>query len=88
MIRVGLGISSEYSTKAAASTRIDWIARPGVTGTSGTQFTTEPGMMSGDGMVQMKDFDLSRMKGHDEIEVAEVELPTTSYSEHEGVSPV
>jgi hypothetical protein len=36
--------------------------------------------------IRMKDFDLTRMKGHDEIEIADVELaPTSAY---ESSSPV
>jgi hypothetical protein len=58
-------------------------------GSSGTQFTADPGMMTDNDMdMQMKDFDFSQMKGHDEIEIAEVELPPASASEHGGASPV
>lgn len=87
IIRVGLGISSEHTTKAITSTRIEWIARRGDdTGTSGTQFTVEPSMADTDMDIRMKDFDLTRMKGHDEIEIADVELaPTSAY---ESSSPV
>jgi hypothetical protein len=82
-----LGISSENTTKAITSTRIEWIARRGEdTGTSGTQFTVEPSMADTDMDIRMKDFDLARMKGHDEIEIADVELaPTSAY---ESSSPV
>lgn len=87
IIRVGLGISSEHTTKAITSTRIEWIARRGDdTGTSGTQFTVEPSMADTDMDIRMKDFDLTRMKGHDEIEIADVELaPASAY---ESSSPV
>jgi hypothetical protein len=56
-------------------------------GTSGTQFTADPSMMT-DNDTEMKDFDFSRMKGHDHIEIAEVNLSPTSFSEHESPSPV
>lgn len=87
IIRVGLGISSEHTTKAITSTRIEWIARRGEdTGTSGTQFTVEHSMADTDMDIRMKDFDLARMKGHDEIEIADVELaPASAY---ESSSPV
>ncbi|KAG0700287.1 hypothetical protein DFH29DRAFT_933016 [Suillus ampliporus] len=86
IIRVGLGISSENTTKAITSTRIEWIARRGEdTGTSGTQFTVERSMTETDMGIGMKDFDLSHMKGHDEIEIADVELATY---EHGSASPV
>ncbi|KAG2130828.1 uncharacterized protein EDB93DRAFT_67460 [Suillus bovinus] len=86
IIRVGLGISSENTTKAITSTRIEWIARRGDdTGTSGTQFTVEHSMAESDMDIRMKDFDLNR-KGHDEIEIAEVEMaPASNY---ESASPV
>jgi hypothetical protein len=45
-------------------------------------------MTDNDMDMQMKDFDFSQMKGHDEIEIAEVELPPASASEHGGASPV
>jgi len=74
------------------STRIEWIARPGEhTGTSGTQFTVEPSSMMTNNdaeFVRMKDFDLTRMNGHEEIEIAEVDLPPTSTYGHESASPV
>ncbi|KAG2338099.1 hypothetical protein BDR05DRAFT_1062938 [Suillus weaverae] len=83
IIRVGLGISSEHTTKAVTSTRIEWIARPGDnTGTSGTQFTVDHSMAE----TEMKDFDLARMKRHDEIEIAEVE--SAPASPYESGSPV
>ncbi|KAG1844823.1 hypothetical protein DFJ58DRAFT_894365 [Suillus subalutaceus] len=87
IIRVGLGVSSEHTTKAMTSTRIDWIARRGGdTGTSGTQFTVENSMAETDMDIRMKDFDLAHMKGHDEIEIAEVDMaPTSNY---ESASPV
>jgi hypothetical protein len=87
IIRVGLGISSEHTTKAITSTRIEWIARRGGdTGTSGTQFTIEHSMAETDMDIRMKDFDLAHMKGHDEIEIAEVEMaPASNY---ESASPV
>jgi hypothetical protein len=82
-----LGISSEHTTKAITSTRIEWIARRGGdTGTSGTQFTIEHSMAETDMDIRMKDFDLAHMKGHDEIEIAEVEMaPASNY---ESASPV
>ncbi|KAG2125392.1 hypothetical protein DEU56DRAFT_825417 [Suillus clintonianus] len=76
IIRVGLGISSEQTTRAITSTRIEWMARRGEdTGTSGTQFTVERNMTQTD------------MKGDDdEIEIAEIELPPVSTLE--SASPV
>lgn len=87
IIRVSLGISSEHTTKAMTSTRIEWIARRGGdTGTSGTQFTVENSMAETDMDIRMKDFDLTHMKGHDDIEIAEVDMaPASNY---ESASPV
>ncbi|KAG2072813.1 hypothetical protein BDR04DRAFT_1095986 [Suillus decipiens] len=84
IIRVSMGISSEHTTKAITSTRIEWIARPGAdTGTSGTQFTAEHSMAETDMDIRMKDFDL---KGHDEIEIADVDMAPTGH--YESASPV
>lgn len=96
IIRVGLGISSEHTTNTVTSTRIEWIARPGNNmDTSGTQFTADRSMIMDNDVeiIRMKDFDFSGMrrhdeKGHEDIEIAEVELPPTSTSEHESASPV
>ncbi|KAG1796262.1 uncharacterized protein HD556DRAFT_1441555 [Suillus plorans] len=87
IIRVSLGISSEHTTKAITSTRIEWIARRGGdTGTSDTQFTVEHSMVETDMDIRMKDFDLTRMKGHEEIEIAEVDMGPASH--YESASPV
>ncbi|KAG2362640.1 hypothetical protein BDR07DRAFT_1406526 [Suillus spraguei] len=87
IIRVSMGISSEHTTKAITSTRIEWIARPGAdTGTSGTQFTVEHSMAETDMDIRMKDFDLTRMKGHDEIEIADVDMAPAGH--YESASPV
>ncbi|KAG1722395.1 uncharacterized protein EDB91DRAFT_1256081 [Suillus paluster] len=86
IIRVGLGISSEHTTKAIMS---EWIARRGDdTGTSSTQLTVERSMTETDMDIRMNDFNLTRMRGHDETEIAEVELAPVSTYEHKGASLV